>query len=165
MARVKINLKDIQKLLSEAPAKAALTSKGKIAALVKEKILSLVAKGISPIEGNGRFPAYKPKNKKKPTYPDTVKNAFPSKRRRPVNLYLSGDFLKSLRSRGLNVNLIVVDFADEYGDTLELGHRQGANGQAKRPILPTARGESFTKVIRAAILKEYREAILRYLKR
>ena len=166
MARVKINLRDIQKLLSEVPAKAALTSNRKIAQLAREKILDLVSKGISPIEGNGRFEAYKPKSKTKRTYPETVKKSYPNKRRRPVNLKLSGRFLSELFSRATSPNVIEIGFdSGSYGDTLEEGHREGVGGQAKRPILPTANGESFTKAIRAAILKEYREAIQRYLKR
>lgn len=165
MAKVKINLRDIQKLLSEVPAKAALTSNRKIAKLAREKILDLVSKGISPIEGNGRFDAYKPKSKTKRTYPETVKKSYPAKRRRPVNLELSGKFLRALKSFPKSVNIISIGFFSSYGETLELGHREGAGGQAVRPIIPSEPGESFTKAIRAAILKEYREAIQRYLKR
>ncbi len=164
MAKVKINLRDIQKLLSEVPAKAALTSNRKIAQLAREKILDLVSKGISPIEGEGRFAAYKPKEKNK-RYPETVKRSYPAKRRRPVNLELSGKFLRALKSFPKTVNIIAIGFFSGYGETLEQGHREGANGQAVRPIIPSEPGESFTKAIRAAILKEYREAILRYLKR
>ena len=165
MAKVKINLRDIQKLLSDVPAKAALTSNRKIAQLAREKILDLVSKGISPIEGNGRFEAYKPKNKTKRTYPETVKKSYPAKRRRPVNLELSGKFLRALKAFPKTVNIISIGFFSSYGETLEQGHREGAKGQAKRPIIPSEAGESFTKAIRTAILKEYREAILRYLKR
>lgn len=164
MARVKINLKDIQKLLSEVPAKAALTSNRKIAELARKKILDLVSKGISPIEGNGRFEAYKPKEKNK-RYPETVKRDYPAKRRRPVNLTLSGKFLRALKAFPKTVNIISIGFFSTYGETLEQGHREGANGQGVRPIIPSESGESFTKAIRAAILKEYREAIQRYLKR
>jgi len=164
MAKVKVNLKEIQKLLSDVPAKASLTSNRKIADLARRKILDLVSKGISPIEGNGRFEAYKPKDKNK-RYPETVKGDYPAKRRRPVNLGLSGKFLRALKAFPKTVNIISIGFFSEYGETLEQGHREGANGQAKRPILPTESGESFTNQIRAVILKEYREAIQRYLKR
>jgi hypothetical protein len=163
MARVKINLKDIQKLLKDVPAKAALTSNRKIAELARKKILDLVSKGISPIEGNGRFPAYKPKEKNK-RYPETVKNDYPAKRRRPVNLELSGKFLRALKSFPKTVNIISIGFFSNYGKKLEDGHRNDSR-QGFRPIIPSEPGEGFTKAIRAAILKEYREAILRYLKR
>lgn len=164
MAKVKMNVKEIQKLLNDVPKKAALTSNRKIADAIRVKMLSLISKGISPIDGNGRFDAYKPNTKQRKRYPDTVKGKFPAKRRRPVNLNLSGKFLRALKAFPKSINVITVGFFSEYGETLEQGHRTGANGQAERPIIPI-NGEGFTKVIRTEILKLYRESILEVLKR
>lgn len=167
MAKTKVNLTALKKLLDGIPKEAALASNRAIAAILEKKIKDLISKGISPIEGDGRFPAYKAqleKNKKK--YPDSVKKKFPNKRRRPVNLFLSGRFLKELKAIPKRINLIAVGFFSPYGQKLEQGHREQANGQGYRPIIPdTDAGEDFALSIKALILKAYRDSILAYLKK
>lgn len=143
----------------------------KIGEAVIDEIKTMASKGISPIKQNGRFPAYKwvgkanaivkvarsltgerkksakqkAANLKKGKYPYSVQRKFPGKRERPVNLFLSGDFLDSLKviplARGLRIG-----FFDKLSVKKEQGHREGANGQPKRPILPT-RGEEFSPSI------------------
>lgn len=162
--KVNIKLEPLKKLLEDIPAKAALASNREIANTAKQKLLDLVAKGISPIEGAGRFPSYKPNTKERKRYPDTVKSSYPSKRRRPVNLSLSGKFLAALKSFPKSRNIITLGFFSEYSETLEQGHREGANSQAKRPIIPQE-GEALAKSIQTAILNIYRESILNYIKR
>lgn len=164
MAKVKVNVKNLQKFLQDMPRKTQLASNRTIAEVIKDKILQLVSRGISPIEGNGRFPAYKSSTKERKRYPDTVKGSYPSKRRRPVNLFLSGDFLAALKAIPTSVNIISVGFFSDYGKTLEQGHREGANGQAKRPIIPNE-SEAFTKVILTETLKAYRKSVEDYLNR
>lgn len=108
--------------------------------LMKENI----SKGISPIEGEGRFPAYKNPDR----YPKNVRKRFPSKRRRPVNLFLSGKFLSKLTKRvreGMVIS-IQIGFFDNESKLKERGHRDGAGGQPKRPIIPK-KGEFFTNRI------------------
>lgn len=117
----------------------------------------LISKGISPILGNGRFPAYKNPDR----YPGNRKP------KSPVNLYLKGDFLNSLGSR-------VVDrpggFSAEISyssdqDIKETGHREGANGQPKRPTIPrTSDGERFSQTIQQAYLKIIFDAVSRITK-
>lgn len=126
-----------------------------------EAIKDQVAVGISPILGRGRFEAYKAvgaaskilkggkattkagrarrrafaQKTKQQGYPYTVRNKYPSKRDRPVNLYLSGRFLNDLRAKALKRGL-EFGFYTELSALKEQGHREGANGQPQRPIIP-----------------------------
>jgi hypothetical protein len=159
-SKVNLKLEPLKRLLKDIPSKAALASNREIAKTAKEKILDLVSKGISPIDGKGRFPNYKNTQK----YPKRARKNFPSKRNRPVNLTLSGKFLRALKSFPKSLNIITIGFFSQYGEDLELGHREGANSQPQRPIIPQD-GESFAKSIQAAILKLYRDSILDYIKR
>ncbi len=70
----------------------------KAAEEVLEEMRDMIVKGISPIRGRGRFPAYLHAGKKG-KYPANQKNKYPTKRQRPVNLLLSGDFLRALTYR------------------------------------------------------------------
>jgi len=136
-----------------------------------EAIKDQVSKGISPILGRGRFEGYKAVTKanrilrggkggtkasrarrrklakatKKQGYPYSVKNKFPSKRERPVNLFLSGRFLNDLRAKPLKRGL-EFGFYTKLSTNKELGHREGANTQPERPIIPV-RNERLNRTI------------------
>lgn len=174
---------------------------------VVKAMLDLISKGISPIQGKGRFPPYKAAAlrqalKKERTainralrdnqkalfrfrrmnqrqllaaqkeanrkdlgrsglgYPFSVQDEFPNKRPRPVNLFLSGAFLEALQA---HVTGVAGDYGIEVGffpgwtdqngveaATKEQGHREGANGQAERPIIPIGT-EDFAITIQNAI--------------
>lgn len=121
-----------------------------------------IKKGISPISGR-RFPAYK-RGRDPRGYPNTVRDKFPAKRRRPVNLFLSGDFLSNLtyklaRSSFRLRSAVKIGFWDSVSVKKESGHRTGANGQPKRPIIPT-RNESFSR----SIAKDLRLKLVQILK-
>lgn len=117
---------------------------------VKE-MKALIARGITPIRGgpvSGKFPAYK--NKKK--YPGKRKSAT------PVNLKLTGEFLDSLKykwDRLTNkIGRTLIFFDDEDQEAKEYGHRYGAKGQPKRPIMPFQNaGEKLAATIDAKIAK------------
>jgi len=137
--------------------KNRLNDFGKIA--VKE-ITKTVGKGISPIEGGGRFPGYKnPEN-----YPDKIQKKYPAKRRRPVNLYLSGDFLKNLKYKIVKSPKLGIEigFYDTLSKKKEQGHREGVKGQPKRPIIPE-RKEEFTRRIRITLLKTFKAIFEKHL--
>lgn len=93
-----------------------------------------IAKGISPITGR-RFPGYK----KPSRYPGDQKPA------RPVNLKLSGEFLDDMTTdeRSGSKPSITLYYKGKDSDDKERGHREGANGQPKRPTIPQGR-ESFS---------------------
>lgn len=98
-------------------------------------------------------------------YPYSVQGKYPEKKPRPVNLYLTGSFLDALdfvymgavgRSIGRTI-VYIRDIKDESGvsaKTKEYGHRYGANGQPKRPIMPIQdAGEKLAATIDAKIAK------------
>lgn len=123
---------------------------------VTQEMETLISKGISPIQGDGKFPKYK--NPKR--YPGQRKP------KSPVNLKLTQDFLN-----GLSYRIVPSSFGSAtelfFGNNQEVkekGHREGANGQPKRPILPSVKGETFTKLIRDLYTELYRERILEVLK-
>lgn len=121
--------------------------------LVKE-MKTRIASGISPITGK-RFPSYK--NPKK----------YPGKKKppRPVNLKLTGDFLKSLVAKVKTGKkpVITITFNDNESFDKEQGHREGANGQRIRPIIPQGQ-ENFTDGILAAVRQVFRRVLDRDLK-
>lgn len=63
----------------------------------------MIAKGTSPVRGEGRFKAYAAQRlndrPKKSLYPNSVRKKFPDKKVRPVNLKLSGDYLSEFTYR------------------------------------------------------------------
>lgn len=179
-----------------------------IGVTITTEMLLLIQKGISPIEGNGRFPAYKwaemrnalkkersavtkalkrnkqsllvfkRKNKRQillaqkeaaragiaqanKGYPFSVQHEYPGKKPRPVNLFLSGDFLSSLEhvvTRSAEGVGLEIGFFDSAQAVKEQGHREGANGQPERPVIPVLR-EEFAQTILNAVFKKI-EAVL-----
>lgn len=119
------------------------------------RMVELISRGISPIEGKGRFPAYKwagklndirkklgAKNSKKISraikatkYPYSAMDEYPNKRVRPVNLTLSGKFLEDLQPR-VSGKKLKIGYHDNLSSKKESGHREGVNGQPKRPTIP-----------------------------
>lgn len=86
-------------------------------------------------------------------YPYTVQKQFPNKKPRPVNLFLSGDFLRKLKhfvtGGEFNNAHLEIGFAssEDLANAMEDGHRTGWLGQGKRPIIPTG-SEQFAERIR-----------------
>lgn len=103
-------------------------------------------------------------------YPYSVRGKFPDKRPRPVNLLLSGEFLAALEHRVVGIagqySVEIGFFEDSDKDRKtgvhpaikEQGHREGANGQPERPIIPIGR-EDFQISIQKAIIKIVDEVI------
>jgi len=200
------------------------TDAQEIGTIVVEQMKGAIKDGLSPIQGAGRFPAYKAvalandirgdakglkaearglrkysKSKKfddkgrsirqaarrisdasatvtafaneveASGYPASVQKKYPHKRNRPINLYLSGDFLKSLTWKPFPTqgggNGVEIFFNDPDSDDKEQGHREGAGGQPKRPIMPNYdKGETFLKSIEVQIIEVVESAIERALK-
>jgi hypothetical protein len=109
-----------------------------------------ISKGISPITGK-RFPAYK----------NPARYPGDQKPQRPVNLYLTGDFLDNLAYKielGTKPK-VLIGFWDQESILKEKGHREGANTQPKRPIIPIG-GETFSK----RLLRQFDLAVTQALK-
>lgn len=121
----------------------------KIGEATTDAMLDNIKKGISPITGK-RFPAYKNPDK----YPGGLKPP------RPVNLELDGDFLADLEYKvktGKRPRLDIGYFTS-LSAKKEKGHREGANGQPKRPTIPKGK-ESFSKKITLEIAEEFADVL------
>lgn len=179
-----------------------------IAQAITNEMLNLISKGISPIEGQGRFPAYKwaafrnelkkeksaiasalRKNKKglvvfrrknkrqillaqkeatrkgiagvTGRYPFTAEAIKLGKKPRPVNLFLTGDFLFNLEGRVTGAAGrcgIEIGFFDEKSAQKESGHREGVNGQPSRPTIPVGT-EEFAQTILNIIYRKMEEIV------
>jgi hypothetical protein len=149
---------------------------------------NLIAKGISPIAEKGRYAAYKwvgisnqinkaAKNLSGPSraharqkaasiksdkYPYSVMGKYPQKRERPVNLFLSGKFLRDLEARA-NSRGVTIGFKTELSELKESGHREGVNGQPQRPIIPQG-NEKFSPSIYKKIVDALTTAIRKSLR-
>ncbi len=134
-------LKEISKISSlKTLNKKERLSVGK--AIIKS-MKQLIAKGISPIKGKKRFKGYKNPDS---GYPSTVKRKHPSKKKRPVNLKLSGAFLKSLLVKNKAKGLLI-GFFSSLSKKKEKGHRQRAGGQPSRPIIPSSSEDFSSKTL------------------
>lgn len=135
---------------------------------VVEEMKNLISKGISPIAGNGRFPEYKGAKAKKEankgrrkksklsfstSYPFSVQRKFPGKKERPVNLFLTGKQMKGLLAKALK-GRFEVGYFDTLSIDKESGHRDGVNGQPRRPTIPSDREDfspSIYRIINAVL--------------
>jgi hypothetical protein len=193
---------DLTQYINKIENSITKTDAAFVALSVKQRMLGLIAKGISPILGAGRFPEYKAlsalnsqkrktrvlrntlrngtkrnkaqlrraisSSKRKESqlrkgYPFSVQDKYPNKKPRPVNLFLSGDFLSNLdwriKQNAKNI-LVEIGFYDKPSKQKESGHRDGVNGQPKRPIIPQG-AESFNRIVTAEIMKIVKAAVAR----
>lgn len=153
MARIKIKTN-----LNTARMKRIIASEFRKAtpSALKDSILKEIKGGRSPVKGKGRFVKYSDdylRAIRKGTLP------FP-KRKRPVNMTLSGVMLENLFSE-ITAKGLKIGIRSELAD---IHNRQGA-GKSKvvRRLLPTNRGEEFNKSIqldlREALVKARNRAI------
>lgn len=86
-------------------------------------------------------------------YPYTVQKKFPAKKPRPVNLFLSGKFLRALKEFVVGTNeeaKLSIGFEDFLAEQIEEGHRVGWLGQGKRPIIPQGNERFAQRIQRVA---------------
>jgi len=158
----KINLKitkDLDKSIKNFQNKMDASLAISIGINVVNEMTILAKKGISPIGRGARFPAYKATalaaKERRNRYPFNQRNKFPSKRARPVNLTLSGDFLNDLTFRVKRVGAkisIQIGFFGRKSAIKEKGHREGANGQPRRPIIPSKQ-EQYSRKVQQVVIK------------
>jgi len=150
------------KILDDATAKL-------VGETVKDMMLNLISKGISPVRGEGKFKAYAEQRlNDKTKYPKSVKKKFPGKKTRPVNLSLSGELLKkfgwwiSKGARGLG-KTTWIGFKNPSKRTKDLleTHNEGRHKDVpKRQILPDfSQNEELAVSINRKIVEIYRKRV------
>ena len=169
MISVKLNnavMKNIRKKIEDAPGFFKREDAKALGEAVVDEMKSLISKGISPIKSVGRLPGYLYQGKKG-KYPDSVKKKYPGKKQRPVNLTLTGDMLRALKSRvtkGKFSSAIEIGYFVEREAKKEQGHREGVHGQPPRPTIPEG-DEVFAAKIQTLIIRAYREAYAKFVKK
>lgn len=137
---------------------------------VVKEVKVFISQGISPVKSVKRFEGYAAQRLKgsKPDsqlYPRSVQKKFPSKAVRPVNLYLSGEFLKTLEHRVVNGKLDIGHLnPDAKTDALIETHNEGKHKHVpRRQYLPTGQGEKFVVTIERLLKNLIVKAIKRNL--
>lgn len=138
----------------------------KVLSYIVNEIKDQLAKGISPVDKGGlsrkstggsvRFVKYSD------SYSDAIDKGYhTNKRKRPVNLWLTGDMINSLKAKIVKKGVVKVWFDDEKAKY----HDEQGVGKSKviRRLLPDT-GEQFTRVIRNKLLNSLGEAIKPFLK-
>ena len=149
MAQVTLNKKSASRLITKLKLLANPTRKKDADALGKVIVKEMkkdISRTTSPITGK-KFLALKKKYK--------ARKQAAGKGGSP-NLKFSGKFLKSLISFSNKIkggHSTTIGFSSALSKQKELGHRDGANTQKKRPIIPNA-SEGFNKRI-SAIIKSF----------
>jgi len=159
VASVTINKRSIDRLVKKLDTLSNPTRKRDAEALgntIVREMKKDIKRQKSPIRGHGSFPALDPKYKKR------KRNAGAGDK---ADLSLTGQFLKSLRSQTKKVRdgfSTVINFSNRTAQLKEKGHREQANGQGFRPIIPDA-DEGFniriSKIIEAFFTKRVRDII------
>lgn len=150
------------------------TTQGKLGEILKEEITWSTKKGISPLKSYGRFERYRADRPDRPKdtnnksyYPNNVKHKYPDKRKRPVNLTLSGEYLRKLEYRASPTGLkfgwfsLSGDMKEKY-ETNNLGLNPFV---PQRKILPTSQAESFKTSIVRRLKNTLNDIIIQELKK
>lgn len=141
----------------------------KLGLQIIRQMKSSISKGKSTIKGRGAFPPYRGSYRK-----NIQKRGFISVNRKkvtkklsPVNLKLTGDFLKALKFKIVTARIgsgITIGFFKPEEILKEEGHRKQKNKQAKRPVIPNQR-EQFSTTIQRIYLKVLNRQIRKIAKR
>ncbi len=116
--------------------------KEEVGTAIVDEIKNFAAAGQSAVRGEGRFEQYSGQSDPK-KYPNNVKGKYPGKKLRPVNLSLSGEYLKSLKAVVKN-NSIGISITGAKNLLKFQTHNEGTNPNVpERRILPSRQGESF----------------------
>ncbi len=106
---------------------------------------------------------------RKSLYPNSVQDKFPNKKKRPVNLELSGDMLKKLKWKPIKAGIKfgLISASKKLKKIFE-AHNEGTNtakNVPRRAIIPSGAGEKFTvsihRRIRDLFLARIRQVIRR----
>lgn len=110
------------------------------APVVKREIQSRIGRGLSPVEGHGKFEDYSPSYKKQIS--STIGKVY-GKKLRPVNIKLSGKLRDSLKVRATLTGLVIW-FSDKKAAWI---NRPENPSMPRRAILPLTREKFNNKII------------------
>lgn len=148
--KVKTNLKTLEKLTSDVRGRfrKELTN-GDIGYTLIRTLQDIIKKGLSPVEGEGRFQKYSE------SYREAIRRGdFKDKRPAPVNMTQTGEMLGSLKveEKGEKVYLV-------FDDKKAYWHQNGKGKLPVRKLLPVGRFEGFNKRIIDLLVKALKKAI------
>lgn len=122
---------------------------------IKKLSLELVKIGKSPVKGQGRFKRYAVQRGGKSNYPETptIRNKFPNKKTRPVNLFLDGSYLKAVTESKINKLKTGIEYGLLDGTDLQEkmfeSHNEGKRSDIpQRKVVPTGKDEFTAKITR-----------------
>ncbi len=175
--RTVVNFKQIGVFLTSEFARRKF--KKELGDTIVKAVKKQISIGKSPVAGEGRFAAYsQQRNKKKKKkrgasksgYPASVSRTFPQKKVRPVNLFLSGDFLKFYdwaNSGKLSILIGIVPGAPQLIRIIAKAHNEGVPEKniPKRQHTPTKSGEEFTASIQRTIKNLFTKQLRASLKK
>lgn len=140
-------------------------------------IVDQIKKGISPVEGQGKYQKYsesylaaikrvrnkenkiKRQAKKNKTEAVLDPNIFSGKRKSPVSLFLTGKMLGSIETSKIATGIRIA-FKDKKAEY----HNEGSEKLPRRAMLPLKGGE-FSQLIQRKITKSARDAIKKLTRR
>lgn len=129
-------------------------------------IKKALAVGLSPVKKFGRLAAYAVQRKGK-GYPeiDRIKEKYPDKKTRPVNLSLSGKMLKDMKGVKQRDGVLLGYMDDSKSSLLARVHNSGERKDIpQRKFLPTGPGEEFILSLTRAIKDIYLNRIRAIIK-
>lgn len=188
MAKIKVTLKLDPNVTPKIMFSPVLQDR--LGSMIVAKMKELIAAGISPVKGEGRFEAYSAQRKANAVatvnrksaggfkraqqvrrssslYPNSVRKQFPGKQLRPVNLNLSGQLINALNyfSRTGQVEVGHVNASDRTRRLFDV-HNEGKDENVpQRKYLPNKPGEEFVATIMTMIKSIYRDRIKSQLKK
>jgi hypothetical protein len=149
--KIKTNLKVVKNLNDKVKSEFRKEiTKGSFGYELIRTIQDIIRKGISPVDGEGRFQRYSD------TYRAAIRKGYlgTNKRPSPVSMFLSGEMLGSLKLIEKGKRLFL-----QFGDKKAAWHQNGEGKLPKRKLLPSKRGETFNKRIVQIIIKALKQAV------
>lgn len=150
---IRLKLPRLRKLVDRTEVFNSETTK----ALGREVVRAtkeIVVNGRSPVEGEKRYPGYASTRNGK-GYPNTkpIKSKYPNKKTRPVNLTLSGRYLRAYTFRTQRASVRVGWFSpDKRLKDLIDTHQHGMHKHVpRRKVLPSDRGDRYVASVRRLI--------------
>lgn len=119
-------------------------------AKIEEEVKSLIGKGLSPVKGQGRYKKYS-----KSYVKQMGKGKLKDKKPRPVNLKATGNLYKAfvVKNKG---DRLVVSLDERKAPYAKFVHEL-------RKILPTEKGDKFTRALNTILRESLREAVRQVL--